>query len=149
VAEPYISNEFEAVCRRLEIDHQTILSTQGESYMNLMETHFNIQRRLYDYQFSLSHTPAELEQAHHAFIRLYNTTAHQGLLKEEFNPPIPIAVLAKAKGRPLRPDGLAQTFSRALFPRTTNRYGCVTLHRYHFGSALHVMLAGNDGFATY
>jgi transposase/transposase InsO family protein len=128
----YISHEFEAVCTRLEIDHQTILSTQGESYMNLMEPHFNIQRRLYDYQFSLSHTPAKLEQAHQAFIRLYNTTAHQGLLNEGFDPPIPIAVLAEAKGRTLRPDGLAQKFSRALFPRTTNRDGCVTLHRYHF-----------------
>jgi transposase InsO family protein len=127
----YISHEFEAVCTRLEIDHQTIISTQGESYMNLMETHFNIQRRLYDYQFSLSHTPAELEQAHQAFIRLYNTTAHQGLLDEGFDPPIPIAVLAEAKGRTLSPDGLAQKFSRGLFPRMTNRYGCVTLHRYH------------------
>ena len=38
--------------------------------MNLMETHFNIQRRLYDYQLSLSHTPSELEQAHQAFIQL-------------------------------------------------------------------------------
>jgi transposase InsO family protein len=72
----YISHEFEAVCTRLEIDHQTIISTQGESYMNLMETHFDIQRRLYDYQFSLSNTPAELEQAHQAFIQLYNTTAY-------------------------------------------------------------------------
>jgi transposase InsO family protein len=43
----YIAHEFAAVCTRLEIDHQTIVSTQGESYMNLMETHFNIQRRLY------------------------------------------------------------------------------------------------------
>jgi transposase InsO family protein len=66
----YISKEFEAVCARLDIDHQTIISTQGESYMNLMEPHFNIQRRLYDYQLSLSTTPAELEQAHQAFIRL-------------------------------------------------------------------------------
>ena len=41
-----ISEDFKAVCTRLEIDHQTITSTQGESYMNLMETHFNIQRRL-------------------------------------------------------------------------------------------------------
>src|SRR5262245_45521256 len=41
----YISKEFEAVCARLEIDHQIIISTQGASYMNLMETHFNIQRR--------------------------------------------------------------------------------------------------------
>jgi hypothetical protein len=35
----------------------------GESYQNLMETHFNIQRRLYDYQFSLARTPAAFEQA--------------------------------------------------------------------------------------
>ena len=51
----FTSNEFEAVCTRLGIDHQTIVSTEGQSYMNLMETHFNIQRRLYDYQFSRSH----------------------------------------------------------------------------------------------
>jgi hypothetical protein len=39
--------------------------------------------------------------------------------------------LAEAKGRLYSQDGLAQKFSRALFPRTTNRYGCVTLHSYH------------------
>ena len=116
----------------MEIDHQTIISTQGESYMNLIETHFNIQRRLYDYQFALSTTPAALEQAHQAFMQLYNTTAHQGLLKEGFAPPIPVATLAEAKGRTFSPTGLAQKFSRALFPRTTNRHGCVTLHSYHF-----------------
>src|SRR4029434_7835584 len=55
----YIAQAFEAVCARLEIDHPTIVSTQGESYMNLMETHFNIQRRLYDYQFSWSQNPGE------------------------------------------------------------------------------------------
>jgi hypothetical protein len=128
----YISTEFEAVCTRLEIDHQTIISTQGERYMNLIETHCNMQRRLYDYQFSLSPTPAALEQAHQAFMQLYNTTAHQGLLKEGFAPPIPVAVLADAKGRTFSQTRLAQKFSRALFPRTTNRYGCVTLHSYHF-----------------
>jgi len=48
----YISNDVEAVCTRLGIDHRTITSTQGESYKNLMETHCNIQRRLYDYQCS-------------------------------------------------------------------------------------------------
>jgi transposase InsO family protein len=95
----YISNEFEAVCERLQIHHEPIVSTQGESYKNLMETHFNIQRRLYDYQFSLSKTPAELEQSHQEFIRIYNTTAHQGLLKDHFNPPIPLEVLGQAKGR--------------------------------------------------
>ena len=48
----FISDAFEGVCTRLAIDHQTIVSTAGQSYMNLMETHFNIQRRLYDYQLA-------------------------------------------------------------------------------------------------
>jgi transposase InsO family protein len=88
----YISDDVEAVCTRLGIDHRTITSTQGESYKNLMETHCNIQRRLYDDQFSLTRTPLECEQAHQDFLQLYNTTAHQGLLREQFQPPIPLAV---------------------------------------------------------
>jgi hypothetical protein len=128
----YISEDFEAVCTRLEIDHQTIVSTQGESYKNLMETHFNIQRRLFDSQFSLTPTPAEFEQVHQTFMQTYNATAHQGLLKDKFAPPIPLQVLGEAKGRLYTPDELVRKFSRALFPRTTNQYGCVTLHSYHF-----------------
>jgi transposase InsO family protein len=128
----YTSADFEAVCARLQIQHETIVSTQGESYQNWMETHFNVQRRLYDYQFSWARTPAELEQHHQAFIQLYNTTAHQGLLKDRRLPPIPLEVLGEAKGRIYAPDELARQFSHALFPRATNRHGCVTLHSYHF-----------------
>src|SRR5438309_1407523 len=117
------------VCRRLQIDHQPMESTKGESYLNWMETHFNVQRRLYDYQFSLSTTPLEFEQAHQTFMELYNTTAHQGLLKDRCDPPIPLVVLGEAKGRLYTPDELTRKFSRALFPRTTTPYGCVTLHR--------------------
>src|ERR671930_1985891 len=78
----YTSNDFEAVCARLQLQHEAIESTQGESYQNLVETHFNIQRRLYDYQFSLTTTPLAFEQAHQSFITTYNTTAHQGLLND-------------------------------------------------------------------
>jgi hypothetical protein len=128
----YTSHDFEAVCRLLQIHHETIESTKGESYQNLMETHFNIQRRLYDYQFSLARTPAELEQRHQAFMQTYNTTAHQGLLKDRRLPPIPVEVLGTAKGRLYTLEALARHFSQAVFPRMTNRYGCVTLHSYHF-----------------
>ena len=128
----FTSNEFEAVCTRLQIDHKPIESTKGESYLNWMETHCNVQRRLYDYQFSLSTTPMAFEQAHQAFLHLYNTTAHQGLHKERFDPPIPLQVLGEAKGRLYTADELTRKFSQALFPRTTNQYGCVTLHSYHF-----------------
>jgi hypothetical protein len=126
------SHDVTAVLQRLQIALNPLLSTQGESYKNLMETHFNIQRRLYDDQFSLTTTPAEFEQAHQAFMALYNTTAHEGLLKDGFQPPIPLQVLGEAKGRMYTPEDLARRFSRALFPRTTNQYGCVTLHSYHF-----------------
>ena len=128
----FTSNEFEGVCTRLGSEHKPIESTKGESYLNWMETHFNVQRRLYDYQFSLTTTPGEFERVHHTFIEIYNTTAHQGLLKDQFSPPIPLHVLGEAKGRLYSPEELARKFSRALFPRTTNRYGCVTLHSYHF-----------------
>ncbi len=128
----YISGEFEAVCTRLGIDHKTIVSTHGESYMNLMETHFNIQRRLYDYQFSFTRTPVEFEQAHQRFLQRYNTTAHQGLLKEKFEPPIPLTVLGEVRGRWYTPEELERKFAHAFFARTINLYGCVTLHSYHF-----------------
>ena len=41
-------------------------------------------------------------------------------------------VLGEAKGRSYTPEELPRKFSRALFPRTTNPYGGVTLHSYHF-----------------
>jgi transposase len=128
----FTSNDVTAVLQRLQIVPHPVLSTQGESSKNLMETHCNIQRRLYDYQFSLTTTPAEFEQAHQAFMETYNTTAHEGLLKDGFHLPVPLQVLGSAKGRLYTPEELARRFSRALFPRTTNQYGCVTLHSYHF-----------------
>ena len=43
-----------------------------------------------------------------------------------------LAALGAAKGRTYGPEELNRQFARDLFPRTTNPYGCVTLHRYHF-----------------
>jgi transposase len=132
----YISEDLEAVCRRLQSHHEPMVSPQGESSQNLMATHCNIQRRLYDYQVSLTQTPAAFAQAHQACMHTYNTTAHQGLLKEQFPPPIPLEVLGAAKGRLYTPDALARKFVQGLFPRTTNHYGCVTLPSYHvYGEA--------------
>jgi transposase InsO family protein len=128
----FIADAFEGGCTRLGIDPHTIVSTEGQSYMNLMETHFNIQRRLYDSQLALPRPPREFEEAHQQFLVLYNTTAHQGLLKEQFASPIPLHVLGESKGRLVPPQELDQQFAHALFPRITHRYGCVTLHRYHF-----------------
>jgi hypothetical protein len=72
----YTSNAFEAVCARLPIDHQTIASSQGESWKNLSETHVNIQRRRYDYRFSLANTSREFERRHYAAAERHHTRIH-------------------------------------------------------------------------
>ena len=114
----FTSNDVTAVLQRLQIAPHPLLSTQGESYKNLMETHFNIQRRLYDYQFSLTTTPAEFEQVHQTFMETYNTTAHEGLLKDGWHPPVPLQVLGQAKGRLYTPGGTRA----AVFPSLISPY---------------------------
>ena len=91
----------------------------------------NIQRRLYDSQFSWTQTPLEFEEAHQHFLALYHTTAPQGLLNEQCAAPMPLHVLGEAQGRLYTPQELERKCARALFPRITNRYGGVPLHRYH------------------
>jgi hypothetical protein len=51
---------------------------------------------------------------------------------QAFSPPLPLQVLGEAKGRLSTLEERARQVSRAVFPRTTTQYGCVTLHRYHF-----------------
>jgi hypothetical protein len=41
-------------------------------------------------------------------------------------------VLGAARGRVYTEEELSRKFDHHLFPRRTNRYGCVTLHSYHF-----------------
>lgn len=73
-----------------------------------------------------------MDQRHQAFLQTDNTTAPQGLLKDQRLPPIPVEVLGTARGRTYSQDALAEKFAHAFLPRTTNRYGGVTLHRPHF-----------------
>jgi hypothetical protein len=120
------------VLPRLAITPHPLVSPHGESYQNLLETHVNIPRRLYDYPFAHTTPPTALEQRHQRFMTTYNTTAHYGFVQEGFTPPIPLWVLGDAKGRLYAPDERTRKFSQALFPRTTNPYGCGTLHRDPF-----------------
>ena len=99
----FTSNEFEAVCTRLQIDHQPIESTKGESYLNWMETHFNVQRRLFDYQFSLSTTPLEFEQAHQAFMGSITLPPIKDSLRTTMSPPFRWWYWARPKGGAIHP----------------------------------------------
>ena len=121
----FTSHEVTTVLKRLQIEPNPLLSTHGESYKNLMETHCNIQRRLYDYQCSLTTTPVEFEQAHQAFMATYNTTAHEGLLKDGFHPPIPLQVLGRGQRAEVYPGGaLASVFTGAVSSHDQSAWLC-------------------------
>ena len=130
----FISTAFKAVCKRLGIHQEPIKSNKGQSYLNWMETHFNIQRRLFDYQFALTTTPAEFERVHQTFLWRSTIRRHiKDFSKISLNHSIAPGSWARPRAgciRRRRAD--PGKFSRALFPRTTNRYGCVTLHSYQF-----------------
>jgi hypothetical protein len=128
----FLSDALEGVCTRLGMDPQTLVSTEGQSSMNLMETPCNIQRRWSDSQCSLTQTPLACEAAHQHLLALSNTTAHQGLRTERLASPIPLHGLGEAQGRLYPPQELERQFACALCPRTTKRSGCVTVHREHF-----------------
>jgi hypothetical protein len=82
-----------------------------------METHGKVQRRLCDSPFSLTTTPEECERVHQSVIEIYNTTAHQGRLQDQFAPPRPIRVLREAKGRLSTQEELGRQLARARCPR--------------------------------
>ena len=104
-----------------------LIPSQGD----FCATAFNIQRRLYDYQLALTRTPQEFEEAHQWFLVLYNTTADEGLVKAQFASLIP-SRLGREQGAAAAPAGARSEVCPRPLPRITNRYGCVTLHRYHF-----------------
>jgi hypothetical protein len=79
----------------------------------------------------LTRTPAAFEPAPQTFLPTDHTTAHQGLLTEACDPPMPLQVLGEATGSMSTPDELPHQFSHALFPRTPNQQGGVTLPSDH------------------
>ena len=117
----FSSNEVTAVLKRLAIPPHPLVSPHGDSDKNLLETHFNIPRRLYDYPFAHTTTPTELEQRHQRCLTPYNSPAHYGLVQEGFTPPLPLRGVGDAKGRLDTPDALTRTFSQAVFPRTSHQ----------------------------
>ena len=92
----FTSHDVTAVLQRLQIEPNPIRSTQGESDKTLMATPFHIQRRRFASPCSLTQTPADLAQMHQTCMQTDNTMAHEGLLQEGLQPPMPSHGLAQA-----------------------------------------------------
>lgn len=103
----------------------------GQAWQNLIETQFNVQRRLADAQFMQAETFAEIEDAHAAFVQLFNTTRHWAHRDRIDDRLTPVAVLDGRLGRTVAPEQLQQVFRHMQFSRVVNRHGNVSIQRFY------------------
>ena len=103
----------------------------GQSWQNLIETQFNVQRRLADAKFMQAETFAEIEDLHAAFIQLFNTTRHWAHRDRTDDRLTPVAVLDGRLGRSVTPERLHQVFRHLQFSRVVNRHRNISIQRFY------------------
>jgi len=122
----------EAFMRVLEgLDIEPCPIESGQAWQNLIETQFNIQRWLADAAFTQAETLTEIEDAHAAFVQLFNTTRHWAHRDRIDGRLTPVAVLNGRLGRAVTPEKLRRVFRHLQFSRVVNRHGNVSIQRFY------------------
>jgi hypothetical protein len=125
----FVSLDYQRTCTRLGIEVHYIEAHQ--SWQNMIETHFNIQRRLGDPLFEHAHNEEQLQRAHMHFMELYNSREHQAHQKRKAGIRTPEKVLAWVRGQPVPARRISQAFRELLWTRTTNAAGYVLVQNYY------------------
>lgn len=102
----------------------------GQAWQNLIETQFNVQRRLADAKFIQAETFEEIQDQHAAFLQLFNTTRHWAHRERTDDCLTPIAVLGGRLGRSVSRQQLQRVFRHLQFSRTVNQHGLVSIQRF-------------------
>jgi hypothetical protein len=76
-------------------------------------------------------TFGEFEDAHAAFVQLFNTTRHWAHRDRTDDRLTPVAVLDGRLGRVVTPQQLRQVFRHLQFSRVVNRHGNVSIQRFY------------------
>ena len=124
----FISEDYQRTWKRLGVTVHYI--DPHQSWQNMIETHFNIQRRLGDHQFEKAKTEAELQQAHIQFMDLYNRMEHLAHARRKPEQRTPRDVLSWVRGQPLSTRQMNAAFRETLWKRMTNRSGYVVVQNY-------------------
>jgi transposase len=125
----FISDDYTRICDKLGIRVSYI--DPHQSWQNLIETHFNIQRRLGDAAFTRCQTEGELAQAHARFLETYNSGEHLAHQKRVEGKRTPQAVLSWGRGHIWSPRRLQMAFSSLRWQRTLDKAGFVLLQNYY------------------
>jgi hypothetical protein len=112
---------------------------RGTPWQSYIETHFNIQRRMADWQFARAEGWAGLLQAHERFVEDYNAQTHWAHRDREDGRRSPAEVLGFVSGARHREEELQRAFFSARFVRVLDSLG--------YARFRHWCLYGEEAFA--
>jgi hypothetical protein len=101
-----------------------------QPWQNYIETTFNIQRRMADWNFARATTWEELVASHDQWVSDYNTQEHWAHRKREDGRRSPAAVLDWVRGRERSAEELATAFTPAETSRRVDRRGYVRFRHW-------------------
>jgi len=117
-----------AICEALDIEKEYIHTRQ--SWENLVETHFNVMRRMSQVHFEQVTSWQGAKLAHERFVTDYNAQPHWAHRKRDDHRLSPAEVLGQEKSRLRTPEQLHRIFYATRFLRRLNRLGYVHFRRW-------------------
>jgi hypothetical protein len=117
-----------AIYHALEIEKREIHKKQA--WENLIETQFNLQRRLADYHFAQVTTWQGAKGAHARWMTDHNYQAHWAHRQRTDGRLRPAEVLGWVRGRVWEPDRVQRVFFSHRFGRWLDRVGCVRFRHW-------------------
>ncbi|WP_040447427.1 DDE-type integrase/transposase/recombinase [Ktedonobacter racemifer] len=117
-----------AICEALEIEKEYIHSRQ--SWENLVETHFNVMRRMSQVHFEQVTSWEGAKVTHERFVTDYNAQPHWAHRKRDDNRLSPAEVLGWVTNKLRTPEQLHRIFYATRFLRRLNRLGYVQFRRW-------------------
>ncbi len=107
-----------------------------QPWQNYIETAFNVQRRMADWDFTQATTWADLLAVHDQWVVNYNYQDHWAHRQRDAATRSPAAVLAWVHGRACPPEALQRVFYATRFGRTVDRAGFVRFRHWRlYGEA--------------
>jgi putative transposase len=117
-----------AICEALDIEKEYIHTRQ--SWENLVETHFNVMKRMSQVHFEQVTSWQGAKLAHERFVTDYNAQPHWAHRKRDDHCLSPAEVLGQEKSRLRTPEQLHRIFYATRFLRRLNRLGYVHFRRW-------------------
>jgi putative transposase len=117
-----------AICETLEIEKEYIHPRQ--SWENLVETHFNVMRRMSQVHFEQVSSWQGAKLAHERFVTDYNAQPHWAHRKREDNRLSPAEVLGQETGKLRTPEQLHRIFYAMRYLRRLDRLGYAHFRRW-------------------